>query len=299
MAQEKKRFIWPELFYAGLTVSALVFFASLNSIFQTGLQVFFDIQANAQTYPGIFDWFSLPVGSMLVSGCIVLILMHQEVRFLKHKRLDFEAVGRVRWLYALAAICLFVGALYIAYFLQQYYNGTLVPHEELYTLTALWVVIHGPVMARFSTSSQETVLRLGWLRSVSVLLGIALAMLIVYTYFSPQNIRLARQDSTKMHMLTQLQGRNVGQIRTPEILAFMKQETPPKTLYISKDGRTIQEKEGQGLGPFSFKVTGTGTCEICTSIQSPPYLRKRLNPFHPKFQEPSGDKCFSFPHSFD
>ena len=297
MAPTKQRTISPGMFYAGLTLAALAFFISLNSILQAGLQAFLSIEAAPITIVHFFELGSLPVGIMLTSGVLVLLMMHKEVKWLEHKRLDFNAPGRLRGLYALAGICVIAGALYIAHLIQAFYDGTLQPYQSLYTLVALWVVIHGPVMARFSTSSPETVMHWGWLRSVSVLLGMGLGLLIVHTYFSPANMQHARQDITKIQMLERLQMRNLREIRTTALKTFLSQATPPETIYISKDGETIQENAAKGLGPFGLKVISGNTCEICADIHSPTELRARIAPFNPRAKSPKGEVCFKIPRA--
>jgi hypothetical protein len=299
MAPTQHRKLWPGLFYAGLVLSALVFFINLNSILQAGVQRVLGTGEKPISLASFFEMSVLPVGVMIMSGLAVLFLMHKEVQFLAQKRLDFNAPGRIGWLYALGAICLVAGAAYIAHFMQSYYGGTLQSHDWLYTLVALWVIIHGPAMTRFSTSSAETVIHLGWLRSLSVLLGMGVGMVIVYTYFSPEDMCRARQDVTKIQMLSHLQMRNMGQIRTQALANLMTKEAPPATIYISKDGQTIQEKEGKDLGHFTFKVIGTNACEICIDIKSSADLRKRIDPFNPKARGPEGEFCFKFPGTMD
>ena len=138
MATSNPRNILVFLFYTGLTTSFLSFLTLLDTVFHKSLDA---AEGGGLSAPQLIPFVNirggLPIGALLLTGIVLFLLMHFEVKFLQEGRLLFDA-DRSQRFYVLATVCILSIIVTVGDLFEVYYEHGIASSRETHTGAQNW-----------------------------------------------------------------------------------------------------------------------------------------------------------------
>ena len=181
MATSNPRNILVFLFYTGLTTSFLSFLTLLDTVFHKSLDA---AEGGGLSAPQLIPFVNirggLPIGALLLTGIVLFLLMHFEVKFLQEGRLLFDA-DRSQRFYVLATVCILSIIVTVGDLFEVYYEHGIASSREthIYGLLKLFLASCGIAFALFSAASKRFLFRWNWVRETVLVLFMSVAVFLM------------------------------------------------------------------------------------------------------------------------